>query len=487
MTSNYIFTASNGVIIPDTSDIKTTVQSEFSAAFQDLGELSLEDSTPQGRLIDVETNARTSVIAYNAEIANVLINIAMSSGSILDAWGANFDIPREGATPSSVAVSVTGIVGTIITANSEAIDDNGIIWKCENEIIIGSNGTATGTFICSQTGPIELSTGELNKIVASSTTGIDGWETIINTASATLGTTIEADTPYKLRILQSIFTGTALFGNYSSACYKVDGVRDVFSYDNPTNATKQLDNITIPAHSVYVCVDGGNATDVAYALYTVKSAGCGWTGNTTVNVTDPTYKTTNPVQFEIPSNVNIVVSVNATSILNSNADLEADIQNVVYNYLNNQYESLGYSKIGIRVLLDPFILASVIQTQIAGITVNNVKIGLKTPVNHAVVSIIKASVTSGITWASVTASTFATAVSNVNGTYNFIYNGSNWKLNNNNVNLATYGVVITGTPVNNDKISVLYATGNEATSPIQLYANEKPVISVNDITVNINE
>lgn len=320
MTTNYTFTATNGVIIPDTADIKTTVQAEYTEAFQDLGELSLEDSTPQGRLIDVETNARSATITFNAEIANVLINISMSAGSALDAWGANFDIPRNGATPSSVPVIVTGVAGTIISTNSEALDVNGIIWLCENEIIIGEEGTGTGTFICSQTGPVSIGTGELNQIVASSTTGIDGWETITNTAAATLGAKIEADEPYKLRILQSIFRGTALFGNYASACYKADGVRDVFSYDNPYGTERILDDITIPDHSVYVCVDGGNANDVAYALYTVKSAGAGWVGNTSVNIVDPTYKTSNPVQFNIPESVNMAITINAVSILNSNAD-----------------------------------------------------------------------------------------------------------------------------------------------------------------------
>ena len=487
MTTNYIFSAANGVIIPDTTDIKTTVQNEFLEAFQDLGDLSLEDSTPQGRLIDVETNARSSVITFNAEIANVIINISTSSGSALDAWGANFGIPRNGASPSSVPVAVGGVPNTIITANSEAIDSNGIIWLCENEIIIGDNGSATGIFICSQTGPISISTGELNKIVASSTTGIDGWETITNTASASLGTDIEEDEPYKLRILQSIFSGTALFGNYASTCYKVDGVRDVFAYDNPYGTSKQLDNITIPAHSVYVCVDGGNAEDVAYALYTVKSAGCGWVGNTNINVIDNTYKTSNPVEFNIPTSTNFSIEITATSILNSNADLSTEIKTIINNYFNNKYESLGYSKIGIRALLDPFVIASLIQTQVTGIIINNVKIGLKTPVNHATASIIKAGVTSGITWASVTALTFATSVSNTNGTYNFIYDGTNWKLNNNTVSLTDYGISITGIPIQYDKISILYANGNLSSSPIRLYASEKAVINTNDIAVNINE
>lgn len=487
MSSNYIFTPSNGVIIPDTADIKAQVQQEVLNAFQDLGEISLEDSTPQGRFIDIETNARSAVITVNAEIANVLINILQSAGPALDAWGANFDIPRNGAEPSSVPVIVTGVINTIIPAGSQAIDDNGIIWLAENEIIIDDEGSASGVFICSQTGAVSLAAGQLNKIVASSTVGIDGWETIINTAAASLGSDIEPDAEYKIRILQSIFNGTALFGNYASACYKIDGVRDVFAYDNPYGEARQLDNINIPAHSVYVCVSGGTDADIAYALYSVKSAGAGWAGNTTVNVIDKTYNTANTVKYQRPDAVNYSIQVNVSDLLNVNSDLTAEIQNVINNYFDNQYLNLGYEKIGIRAVIDPFIIASLLQTQISGISVNSVLIGLKTPAAHAVCNIIKAGITSGITWASVNASAFASAVSSTNGRYNFIYNGEAWLLNNTAVNLADYGLTITGAPIAGDKISVLYASGVLSAAPLPLYADEIPAIAADDITVNINE
>jgi len=487
MANNYIFSSTTGVIIPDTSDIKQTVQAEYVNAFTPYGELNIEDSTPQGRLIDVETEARSSVITFNAEIANTLINIYLASGDALDAHGANYGIYRNEAIPTTVAVTVTGVANTVIPANSQAIDVNGIIWVSESEIIIGSSGSASGTFKCSKTGAIALATGELNKIVASGTLGVDGWETVINTANATPGRDIEPDSEYKLRILQGIFTGSAVFGNYASNALKVDGVRDVFTYDNPEGSGKVLDNITIPAHSVYACVAGGNSADVAYALYEVKSGGCGWCGNTTVTVTDKTYGTKNTVTYQTPSNVNISVTVNATNILNSNADLSGDIKTVITNYFNNDYENEGYAKVGIRAVIDPFIIAALIQSQISGITVNSVSVGLTTPSARATVEIIKASVTEGITWASVVASTFSSEVSATNGRYNFIYDNNHWKLNNNNVTLSDYGITVTGTPVNGDKISVLFATGNVATSAVPLYANEIPVISTSNITVTINE
>lgn len=482
-TGNYKF-SDNGVIIPDTADIKESVQTEYRTA---LGQdLSLEDATPQGRLIDTETTARQATIGFNANIANTLINISMASGTALDAWAANFDVYRRGATASRVSVTVTGVPDTVIPANSEASTNDGIIWLAESEIIIDDTGSATGTFICSNTGAVELGTGQLTNIVASSTTGINGWETITNTAPATVGSTLESEASLKTRLLASIFSGTALFGNYASACYGVNNVKDVFAYDNPNEYELVLDNITIPPHSVYVCVNGGNSEDVAYALYEVKSAGCGWCGDTTVTVTDKTYNSTSSVTFQTAKQIPLKISVNATSYKNSNTNLIESIQNTIISYIANTYNSENIVKVGIRSLLSPFAIANLLNSQIANIQTLQVEIGLVTPEPHAVASLKKASVTSGTEWASVNSETFGAKVS-ANGTYNFIYNGSKWQLNSENAELSEYGISIIGNPVTNDVITVIYADGNLSGSPINLFASETPIITVDNITVNINE
>ena len=61
----------------------------------------------------------------------------------------------------------------------------------------------------------------------------------------------------------------------------------------------------------------------------------------------------------------------------------------------------------------------------------------------------------GITAASVTASTFAGQVSG-SGTYEFSYDGTNWKLDGSSATLNTYGISTTGTAASGDKISVVY-------------------------------
>lgn len=72
----------------------------------------------------------------------------------------------------------------------------------------------------------------------------------------------------------------------------------------------------------------------------------------------------------------------------------------------------------------------------------------------------------GITAATVTASTFSTKVSGVSGTYEFVYDGTNtaWKLGTDTVTLSQYGIVETGTAADGDKITVTFVAGGTVTA-----------------------
>ena len=63
----------------------------------------------------------------------------------------------------------------------------------------------------------------------------------------------------------------------------------------------------------------------------------------------------------------------------------------------------------------------------------------------------------GVTAVSVDAYTFAAMVDNQGGTYEFTYatTGTTWKLGGNNVTLSDFGVTVTGSPANNDTITVV--------------------------------
>ncbi len=70
-----------------------------------------------------------------------------------------------------------------------------------------------------------------------------------------------------------------------------------------------------------------------------------------------------------------------------------------------------------------------------------------------------------ITKVAVTTATFGTKVSNTPNEYNFYYDGEKWTYKGVEADLTEYGVEITGTPAENDLISIVYksaASGWEA-------------------------
>lgn len=364
MSSNYTFLDNNGIVVADTADIKETVQNEYLTAFG--ADLSLEDSTPQGRLIDIETNCRTAVVENNVLIANS-INFNLSSGIILDAWGANFDIERNSAQSSSVTATITGVAGTVISSGSTAQTQAGDLFYAENDITIPQSGSINTTFLSVEKGAIPCPVGSLTKIVD----GTLGWETITNSTPSVLGNLQESDSSYKQKFYNDgLFSGMSLIEDYNNAIMQVDNVISARVIDNGESEAKIVDNISILPHSVYVCVDGGDDTEIATAIFKRKSGGSNWTGLTnqsvTVGVVDETYGDTYNVTFNRPNPIQTYVTVVANSGTTTSADLSGDIQTAISNYINTH-------KIGENISI--LQLAQAINSAIPGIQLQTITIG----------------------------------------------------------------------------------------------------------------
>lgn len=365
MASNYIFLDNNGIVVPDTSDIKETIQQEYVSALG--SDLSLEDSTFQGRLIDIETNCRTAVVENNVKILNS-INFNLSSGILLDAWGANFDLTRDPAENSSVIATITGQPGTTISAGSTAQTQAGDLFYCENNTTIPETGTIDTVFLSVEKGEIPCPAHSLTKIID----GTLGWETIDNSTSAILGTNEQTDASFKQTFYDNgLFSGMSLIEDYDNAIKRIDNVISTRVRDNGTNASVSYDNITILPHSIYICVDGGDSNEIAKAIFKRKSAGCNWTGLTnqsvTVNVVDETYGDTYQVIFNRPNTVNIYCTISASAGTATSSSLSDDIKDSIVNYIN-------IHKIGENVSI--LQLAQAISASIPGIQLNSIAIGL---------------------------------------------------------------------------------------------------------------
>lgn len=367
----YNYVTSQGVIVPDTKDVLEQVQNEWKDVFG--LNLSVEPETPQGRIIEMIARQRVFTLQMAAATSNML-NLDKSYGFILDDIAALFQIQRKSATHTTTLITMSGVDGTVIPVGTKLRSDDGYVFVNKEEYTIGTQyvngawqtpGTVNGTFEAEETGVIPAEVGTITNIV----TSVNGLETVVNNANATMGTEQESDAEFKKRIKDSLnINSTSILTAIKSAVANVDGVIQVKAYENTSETGSVLNTIfNVPGHGVGIIVD---------------------------------YIESNQETQEVAHN----------------------IAEAIY-----KKKTLGA----------------------AYITVEDVNATIKQTVGNSLSSL------------TVVKATFKTAVDEVFGVYNFLYDGSNWKLDNTTVTLSDYGISYSGTPEQNDVITVYYPEGME--------------------------
>lgn len=276
---NYI--TETGVIVPDTSQIRSEIESYMRSQFGQ--DLNLEPETPQGVLVTALTLAIDGMARNNAKLANQ-INPLLSTGAHLDALSSLFGTFRIGATRSIIAdVKLTGRTGTVIPKGSQARSEDGDLFETVNAIVLDEKGKGAVDFRAVEYGSIECGVGELDSIASS----VLGWETVHNDKQAILGQLEESDLSLRTRRLRTlarnnISTNEAII----SSLYELEGVHSLSYLENYTNAEQIIRGKTLKPHSVYVCIHGGIDEEIAKALKDNKTLGGGYNGSHSVTVVD---------------------------------------------------------------------------------------------------------------------------------------------------------------------------------------------------------
>lgn len=371
MADYYKYNSSQGIIVPDTGTVKEDVEQEFQNAFG--ADLDLTASTPQGRLIEIETLSRQGTVALCALVANQ-INLDYATGQYLDAIGAFFGVDRRGAIPTRVLATITGVPGTIITAGSLAQTDAGDQFYLENQTTIPAGGETTSYFLSVETGAVPCDTNTLNTIISQTI----GWESINNPAVAVIGKEQESDRDYKTRIKSARFTGISLLQSIRGALNLVDGVRSSFVYDNPTGSAITYDGVSIPAHSILAVVDGGADLDVATAIFEKKSSGSGYTAITNQSVSqtvnDGAYGVGYDVVFNRPQQLGLGVwiTVKKNTYTGTDDELKKAITQALIDWANGEVSGVDGLKIGQSV--SSWEIGAAVSQEIPDIYIQNVLI-----------------------------------------------------------------------------------------------------------------
>ena len=129
---------------------------------------------------------------------------------------------------------------------------------------------------------------------------------VTNPSEGVSGQDRETDAELRVRRELSLaLKGRAMVDSVYAGIASVSGVTSVKVYENKDPSPSPEG---IPPHTIYCVVAGGQDLEIADAIMTNKSLGCGLAGDVTVNWTD-IQGFEHPVRFARPVNINVHVKV----------------------------------------------------------------------------------------------------------------------------------------------------------------------------------
>lgn len=395
MADVYTFVTEQGLITTDAGEILEQVSNEYKNTFgQDLAapdSTNIEGaSTPQGLLIVTEALARIAVANNNVAVANQ-INPNLAGGIFLDAILALTGIQRTPATNTTTLVTVTGVTGTSIPAGSQAQTAEGDVFEVTTTVVIPSGGILSNVaFNAVETGAVPCGVNDLTSASGGSiVSSVLGWETIQSNTDGILGQATQSDVSARAERLNTLAAqGSSVAEAIISGVSLVNGVNSMTFLENPTSSTAVYptgnpNGVSMIAHSIYACVDGGTDLEVAEALVSKKSAGAAYTNTDgespakgdpiSQSVTIPYSGQVIDVLFDRPTVISILVSITVT-VVTPISDPEESVKDAIVQYATGQISGINGLTVGQSV--SAFELAGAVTSLYPGIFVSEVLIAI---------------------------------------------------------------------------------------------------------------
>lgn len=167
-------------------------------------------------------------------------------------------------------------------------------------------------------------------------TPVSGWLSVEQPAAGVDGSDVESDASLRVRRVQGTRSGTATEDAIREALYRVDGVSQAIVTSNRGDVT---DSESRPPHSIEAVVAGGNAAEVAAAIWSTIGAGIAMYGAQLVSVLGADGRP-HDVRFSIPNPQYAwvrVLSIVADTDAGPEAGYQAAIAAAVAEYGNQSF------------------------------------------------------------------------------------------------------------------------------------------------------
>lgn len=313
----------SGITIPDYADILYTLKEKYRSIYG--SDVYLEDDSQDGQWIAIiaaaQNDSNASVVAaYNSRSPSTAVGEGLSSVVKING------IKRQSASNSTADVVIGGQDGTTIT-NGIVADALQQRWSLPASVLIPDAGEITVTATAIEVGALQAPAATITKIL----TPTLGWQTVTNTLAATPGAAVETDAQLRARQRRStaLPSVTPLDGLYGLVA-DLDGVTQVQIYENDTDAT---DGNGLPEHSIAAVVEGGDAQEIANAIFAKKTMGAFTYGTTTESVIDA-YGVPRQIRFSRPITKPIDVVIEIDSQTGYTSVIGTKIRQAVTEYIN---------------------------------------------------------------------------------------------------------------------------------------------------------
>ncbi len=356
-------------------EIKAELEADLRARIG--SEIDLSTESPTGQLVGIMAGQLRKLWELAEEVhANQYPDSA--SGFGLVSLSVLTGTKQEAAKPSTVLCTVNVNPGTYAALSlvAHVLGDPTRRFRNRADVVNGGGGPANiagQLFESEETGPIRADNGTLTVIAEP----VAGWNAIINTADATLGSDIESDAALRTRREEEL----ARRGSTTVDAIRVDvlDVLDVVSCTVLENDTDETVN-GIPPHSVEALVRGGTDQAVADAIFFSKAGGPRAFGSTTMTVVD-SQGIAHQTGFTRPTEIPIYI--NTTLATNEDYIGDTAVEQALVDFADADWvegRDVLYAKlVGILISLEGVedVLALTIGTAPAPVGVVNIPIGMR--------------------------------------------------------------------------------------------------------------
>lgn len=364
MSDNFIDGA--GIHTETYAQTVAALQAEFKRIYG--VDINLDSNSPDGQQIGNLALIKQDFLALITQDYNSK-DPQQAVGAALDGVCALCGIYRKGGTYTKVTVQIT---------NDRTIDLDGLDTSSSPFTVADQNGNQfqlieAETALAAGTHNLNFRAKDIGAVlvqpntITTAVTIVLG-VTAINNPSGATTQGVDQETDAQLRIRRQKSTSMPAQGFLSSlraGILALDGVISCLILENNTGAE---DENSVPGHSIWVIVDGGDQAEIAETIYRYRNAGCGMVGNVAVQITQVD-GTVFPVYFDVAQESDLYVRFAIDVKGGGSYDADFLKSQLALLYTFGIYEAADVSSVGAIIRgINPQLVASSIAVSTDGET-----------------------------------------------------------------------------------------------------------------------